>query len=184
MSTDTTIATDDPLATLAAAIPDYARDLRSNLASVLASANLTPQQVWGTAVAAAIAARNPHRRAAIIAAARPHLSEAALAAAKTAAALMGMNNVYFRFVHVAAEEAYRHLPARLRMQAVTNPGVDRADFELWALAVSAINFCAACIDAHEKHVTAHGITREGVADAVRIAAVLSGIAVALEGAEP
>jgi len=177
-------ATDNPLATLAAAIPDYARDLRANLASVMASANLTAQQIWGTAVASAIAARNPHLREAVIAAARPHLSEAALAAAKTAASLMGMNNVYFRFVHTVADDAYRHLPARLRMQAVTNPGVERADFELWALAVSAINHCVACVDAHDKHVTSHGISREGVADAVRIAAVLNGIAVALESDEP
>src|SRR6185437_5516187 len=151
-----------------AAIPDYAKDLRLNLPGVFASAHLSEQQLWGTAVAAAIAARNPQLRTAVVAAARPHLSEAALTAAKTAAALMGMNNIYYRFTHLVGDDAYRQMPARLRMQALANPGVERADFELFSLAVSAVNGCGMCIVAHERELTGHGMTREGVQDAVRL----------------
>jgi alkyl hydroperoxide reductase subunit D len=175
-----TTTTADPLAVLTAAIPDFAKDLRLNLGSVMGSQNLTEQQVWGTAVASAIAARNPDLRDAALAAAQSHLSEAAIGAAKTAASLMGMNNVYYRFTHLVGQEEYRHLPARLRMQAIANPGVEKVDFELWSLAVSAINGCGICIEAHEKQLIAHGLKRESVQDAVRIAAVLHGIAVALE----
>ena len=170
----------DGLAALKAAIPDYAKDLRLNLPGVFASAHLSEQQLWGTAVAAAIAARNPQLRTAVVAAARPHLSEPALTAAKTAAALMGMNNIYYRFTHLVGNDAYRQMPARLRMQALANPGVERADFELFSLAVSAVNGCGMCIEAHERQLITHGVTREGVQDAVRLASVLHAIAVALE----
>ena len=154
--------------------------MRLNLPGVFASAHLSEQQLWGTAVAAAIAARNPQLRTAVVAAARPHLSEAALVAAKTAAALMGMNNIYYRFTHLVGNDAYRQMPARLRMQALANPGVERADFELFSLAVSAVNGCGMCIEAHERQLITHGMTREGVQDAVRLASVLHAIAVALE----
>ncbi len=175
--------TADPLSALAGSIPDYAKDLRLNLGTVMGSQNLTEQQVWGTAVASAIAARNPRLRVAVLAAAEAHLSPAAVAAAKSAASLMGMNNVYYRFTHLVGQEEYRRLPARLRMQAIANPGVDKVDFELWSLAVSAINGCGICIEAHERQVVAQGLKREAVQDAVRIAAVLHGVAVALEAAE-
>jgi len=170
----------NPLDTIRAAIPDYAKDLRLNLGNVLGSTHLSEQQIWGTAVASAIAARNPVLRDAVVAAAQPHLSPEALNAAKTAAALMGMNNIYYRFTHLVGNDAYRQMPARLRMQAIANPGVDKNDFELWSLAVSAVNGCGMCLEAHEKQLAGHGVTREAVQDAVRIAAVLHGIAVALE----
>jgi len=166
------------------AIPDWAKDLRINLGNVLTSPHLSEQQIWGTSVASAIATRNKRLREAVVAEAARHLSEPALAAARTAAALMGMNNIYYRFTHLVGDEEYRRLPARLRMQAIANPGVDRVDFELWSLAVSAINGCGMCMEAHEHHLTEGGLKREAVQDAVRLAAVLNGVAVALEGATP
>jgi lipoyl-dependent peroxiredoxin subunit D len=178
----TITGTMDPLGALVAALPDDAADLRANLAAVMASANLTPQQIWGTALASAIAARNPELRAAVTAAGAAHLSDAAIAAARTAAALMAMNNVYYRFADLIGQEDYRRLPARLRMQGVARSGVERIDFDLWALAVSAINGCGACIKAHERYLRAHDVTREAVQDVVRIAAVIHGLAAALEGA--
>ncbi|HXQ50838.1 MAG TPA: carboxymuconolactone decarboxylase family protein [Stellaceae bacterium] len=170
----------EPLTDLAARLPEWARDLKRNLADALASPNLSAQQLWGVAVASSIAARDPALRAAAFAAAAPHLSEAALAAAKSAAALMGMNNVYYRFTHLVNEPAYQKMPARLRMQASIQSGIERNDFELMALAVSAINGCGICMETHERHLVQHGVTRETVQDAVRLAAVLSGIAAALE----
>jgi alkyl hydroperoxide reductase subunit D len=173
----------DALASLRAAIPDDAADIRANLDAVLVSPNLTEQQLWGVAVASAIAARNPVLRTAVSAAARPHLTDAAFAAARSAASLMGMNNVYYRFLDLLGKDEYRHMPARLRMQAAARPGIERNDFELMALAVSAINGCGACIHAHERSATGHGVTREAVQDAVRIAAVLNGVAAALEAGQ-
>jgi alkyl hydroperoxide reductase subunit D len=175
------------LDTIRASLPDYARDLKLNLSSVLGVPTLTPQQLWGTAVASAIAARNPALRDAVLAEATLHIGPAALNAAKAAAAIMGMNNVYYRFTHLVGKSDYQTMPARLRMNVIGNPGVDRVDFELWSLAVSAINGCGMCLDAHERELVTKGIGPEAVQDVVRIASVLHAVAVVLEaeqGAAP
>jgi alkyl hydroperoxide reductase subunit D len=166
---------------LKAKLPDYAKDLKLNLGGVFNSTNLTPQQVWGTAVASALASRNADVTRAVVAEAAPHLSDAAMTAAKAAAAIMGMNNIYYRFVHLSGTADFKQMPARLRMQVIANHGVDKADFELWSLAVSAVNGCGMCIEAHEHEVLGKGIAKEGVQDAVRIAAVIHAVAAALDG---
>ncbi len=166
--------------TLKDRLPDYAKDLRINLGIITSSTALTPQQAWGTAVAAAVTARSPEVLAAIAAEASAHLSPGALAAAKGAAAIMGMNNVYYRFTHFMGPQAeYASMPARLRMQIIGKPGVDHADFELWCLASSAITGCEQCVRSHEKVVREKGGTKEAIQDAVRIASVVHAVALAL-----
>ncbi len=93
---------------------------------------------------------------------------------------MAMNNIYYRFVHLASNKEYATMPARLRMNVIANPGVDKADFELWSLAVSAINGCGACIDAHEKVLTEAGVAAATIQTAVRFAAIIQSVAVAIE----
>ncbi len=168
------------LEAIRAALPDYARDLKLNLSSVLSVPTLTPQQLWGTALASAIAARNPELLAAVETEARTHLSPVAVNAAKAAAAIMGMNNIYYRFTHLVGAADYRTMPARLRMNVIANPSVDKVDFELWSLAVSAINGCGMCLEAHDREVVGKGVSREAVQDAVRIASVIHAVAVTLE----
>ncbi len=169
------------LETLKTALPDYAKDLRLNLSSLAGETLLSEQQKAGAFIASAIAARNAQVIEAVTAEFAARLSTPALNAAKTAAALMAMNNIYYRFVHLASAPDYKTLPAKLRMNAIANPGVDKVDFELWSLAVSAVNGCGLCIDAHEKVVRQAGLSAEQVQAAVRIAAVVHGVAVTLEG---
>jgi len=104
------------------------------------------------------------------------MDPAAATAAKAAAAIMGMNNVYYRFIHLSKNKEYGTLPARLRMNLLANPGVDKADFELWSLAVSAVNGCGLCIDSHEAELRKHGLTSVQIQAAVRIAAVVNAVA--------
>ena len=137
-------------------LPDYAKDLKLNLSGVFNTPNLTPQQAWGTAVASALASRQPDVIRAVVADAAQHLEPAALNGAKAAAAIMGMNNIYYRFVHLSANKDYATMPARLRMNIIGNPGVDKIDFELWSLAVSAVNGCGMCIESHEHEVVQEG----------------------------
>jgi alkyl hydroperoxide reductase subunit D len=164
-----------------AALPEYAKDLKLNLGSVLSQPGMTAQQLWGTAVASAIAARNPELRDAILGEAAAQLTPAAFDAAKAAAAIMAMNNIYYRFVHLVPVADYRTMPARLRMNVMAKPGVEALDFELWSLAVSAINGCGKCLEAHEEEIVKKGGSRELVQNAVRIAAVIHAVAVTLEG---
>lgn len=166
---------------LKAALPDYAKDLKLNIGSVLSSPELTAQQTWGTAVASALASRNTVVIQAIVEAATPHLTAEAMKAAKTAAAIMGMNNVYYRFTHLVSRPDYATLPAKLRMNAIARPGIDPVDFELFSLAVSAINGCGMCVDSHEKVVIDKGLAKDAVQTAVRIASVIHAIAATLDG---
>jgi alkyl hydroperoxide reductase subunit D len=153
-------------------IPAYAKDLSLNLSSLASETLLSDQQKWGAFVASAHAVATPAVVQAIeAAAAEAGLSETAITAAKTAAAIMGMNNIYYRALHIMENAEYRTLPARLRMNILANPGVDKADFELWELAVSAIHGCGACLDAHEGALKKHGVSAQQVQAALRIAAV-------------
>jgi alkyl hydroperoxide reductase subunit D len=164
-------------------LPDYARDLKLNLGSVLTptgAPGLNERQIWSVALASAIASRNSTLTRAIEAAAAAQLDAAHLQAARAAAAIMGMNNVYYRFLHLVEDAEYAGLPARLRMNVLGNPGIDKLDFELLSLAVSAINACGLCITSHEKKLREHGVTREMIQSAVRIASVVHAVAVVLD----
>jgi alkyl hydroperoxide reductase subunit D len=161
------------------ALPSYAKDLKLNLGTVFTSTGLNAQQIWGAALSAAIAARNSTVITHISAEAIKILTPEATEAAKAAAAIMGMNNIYYRFIHLVGGD-YSQMPARLRMNVIANPGVDKLDFELWCLGVSAVNGCGMCMESHEHEVIKNGATRDMVQDIIRIAAVIHGIAQILE----
>jgi alkyl hydroperoxide reductase subunit D len=163
--------------------PETARDIKLNLQAVLGDGTLTPAQRWGVAVACAVASRNPVLRDAVIADARGQVEPAVVEDGIAAATLMGMNNVYYRFRHLIGKPEYGQKPARLRMQRIVKPATNKADFELFCLAVSAINGCEACMQAHEHVVLEGGLTEDQVHDSVRIAATVQAAAIALETAE-
>lgn len=166
-------------------IPDHAKDLRINLGVIAGATALSPQQAWGTAIATAVSARNLELLAAIEESAAVVLGPEAIAAARAAGSIMGMNNIYYRFLHMMGDGSeYAQMPARLRMQIIGKPGVDRLDFELWSLACSAITGCHMCVRAHEQDARKHGGTKEQVHEAVRIASVIHGIAVTLDTVPP
>jgi lipoyl-dependent peroxiredoxin subunit D len=161
-------------------IPDAARDIRLNLQTVFQSSTLTPAQTWGVALASAIATRHGELARAVFADAQGKVDAKVTEDARAAAALMAMNNVYYRFRHLVSKESYAAKPARLRMNWIGKPMSNKADFELFCLAVSAINGCEVCVRSHEQVVTAGGVSEDQVHDAVRIAATIQAAAVSLE----
>ena len=161
-------------------LPDYAKDLKLNLSSVLRQPELTPRQTWGAALACAAASHNEELLDVISGEARGHLDDTAFQAALGAAAIMGMNNVYYRFLHLSSNEKYATMRAGLRMNVIRTHGSDPIDFELWCLAVSAINGCGACVDSHEKVVRGKGLGEESVLAVIRIASVIHGVARVLD----
>jgi lipoyl-dependent peroxiredoxin subunit D len=168
-------------AKLAEGFPDVAKDVRINLQNVLQPATLSAEQVWGTAIACAHAARNDALKVALEADARAAgIGDAVVADAKAAAVMMGMNNVYYRFKHVIGKDVYEKKPARLRMQRLAQVTSSKADFELFCLAVSAINNCQSCMAAHEDAVLKAGLTEDHVVDSIRIAATVHAAAIAAE----
>jgi lipoyl-dependent peroxiredoxin subunit D len=171
---------DMSLQTLKDRLPEYAKDIKLNLGSLALDPALNEKQRAGTFIASALGARNPEVAEAILAEFAPKLDAKELAAAKAAAAVMAMNNVYYRFLHLVGNEEYSKLPAKLRMNAIANHGIAKADFELWSLAVSAINGCGMCVESHEKAVRREGMAVEQVQAAVRIAATVNAAAAVLD----
>ena len=165
------------------ALPDYARDLKLNLGTVLTAQGapgLNEKQIWSIALASAIAARNTGFARGIEALSKAHLADVDVEGAKAAAAIMGMNNIYYRFLHLVEDGEYQTMPARLRMNVIANHGIDKLDFELISLAVSAVNGCGLCVTSHEKKLRAHDVARESIQSAVRIAATIHAVAGVLE----
>lgn len=165
-------------------IPDYAKDIRLNLGALAAETSLSDQQKYGTFLASAYGARNAAVVKAISEWTDDKLSDEAKTAAKASAAIMAMNNVYYRATHLMADEDYQKMPARLRMNIIGAPGVEKVDFELWSLAVSAINGCGMCLDSHAKVVRKAGLTADQVQAALRIAAAVSAAAAVMDAEAP
>lgn len=160
---------------LKAKLPDYAKDIRLNLDGVIARSSLSPQLAAGAALAAAFAARSP----AIVAAIRNDgaLEPAQRDAALTAASLMGMNNVWYPYLEMAGNADLKTMRAELRMNAyATHGGVDRASFELYALAASIVGKCEFCVQSHYRLLEESGFTTQQLRDVGRIAAVVNAAA--------
>ena len=153
-------------------LPDYAKDIRLNVGSLVNDQLLGDQRKHGLLLACAHATGYRPIVAAAEAEVEGKLSPEAANAARAAAAVMAMNNVYYRFVHLASNPEYATLPARLRMNVIGAPGIEKDDFELFCLAVSAMNGCGACVDSHERVLVQHGVKAEIVQAAARFGAVI------------
>ena len=154
---------------------DYAKDIKINLGTILqedGSPELSQEQIYTTALSCAYATKSSIVIDAVYEEVKDTLSDTQINAAKAAAAIMAMNNVYYRFVHLAKDKSFMSMPANLRMNIINNSGVEKKDFELYALAVSAINGCGMCIDAHVKELQKHGVSNIAIQSAIRIASVI------------
>lgn len=172
-----------PLESLRQALPDYARDIKLNLGTLLGTdgpAELSKAQKWGSAVAAAIASRNAALTHAVEHDALLLVGEQTVEAARTAAAIMAMTNVYYRAVHMAGDAELPKLPAGLRMNGLTRHGIDQMDFELFGLAASVVKGCEGCTKAHVDGARKHGATAQAIQAVLRIAAVVHATANVLD----
>ncbi|WP_330173849.1 carboxymuconolactone decarboxylase family protein [Streptomyces sp. NBC_01498] len=165
---------------LKAALPEYARDLRRNLDAVTEQDGLSEQRLWGTLLACAIAARSARVLREVAPEAGARLSADAFTAAKSAAALMAVSNVFHRTRHLLSDPAYGELRTGLRMTARAHPDVPKADVEFWSFAVSAVNACGLCLDAHERVLSGLGVERATVQEAIKIAAVIEAVGTTLD----
>ena len=161
---------------------DYAKDIKLNLSAILKTdpeSDLKENQIYGIALSCSYATKNKNLISHIKDQASEKISEAEIEASKAAATIMAMNNIYYRFVHLVSDKDYLTMPAKLRMNIMANPGIAKDDFELYSLAVSAINGCGLCIDSHVKQLTNATISKTTILHAIRIAGVIHAAAQAL-----
>ncbi len=164
-------------------LPEYAKDIKLNLIYILSeegALDLNQNQIYLVALGVAYALKNRLIIAAILAETRQILSEADIQAAKAAATIMAMNNIYYRFVHLTSDKSFSTMPAKLRMNIIGNPGTDKINFELTCLAISSINGCGMCMDAHTNALIKSGISKLGIQSSIRIASVLHAVATGID----
>lgn len=165
------------------ALPDSAKDIKLNLSMILTqegSPDLTQNQIAGIALTSAYAVKNVNIIDALFSEFGSLLSEEEIHAAKSSATIMAMNNIYYRFIHLVSDPSFANMPAKLRMNVIGNPGIDKINFELNCLAASAINGCGMCIEAHVRELTKAMVSKLAIQSCVRIAAVLNATAMGLD----
>lgn len=170
------------LETIKNELPDYARDIRLNLESVLTPENspgLTPAQVWSVALSAGFALKDRELTSALLEAGGTSLNDQTVTAAKAAATIMAMNNVYYRSLHLMDDAELKKLPARLRMNVIGKPGIEKVDFELMCFAISALSGCGQCLAAHARELSKAGVTSDGLQSVLKIASVVNATQTAL-----
>ena len=161
-------------------LPESAKDLGLNLAAVLKSEHLSPEEVWTVALTASYFVRNAVLQEAVLADAQSIFGEAGVEDAQAAASLMAMNTTYFRFRHMVGKEVYGQMRTGLRMNRIMSPATSKKQFELCSLACAALAGCEACLQSHEPNLLAEGCSELQINDVVRVAATIQGVAVALE----
>ncbi|MFN5352295.1 MAG: carboxymuconolactone decarboxylase family protein [Alphaproteobacteria bacterium] len=164
--------------TLRESLPEYAKDIKLNVSSVLSAtqgSSLNAKQILATALASAYATKNKTLINHLEQEVEGKLEEVDITAAKGAATIMGMNNIYYRFLGLVKDDEYQKLPANLRMNFLLKPGVDKVDFEIYALAVSAVEGCAGCVKAHVGELEKHGISKTTIQHSIRIASVINAL---------
>ena len=159
-------------------IPDFAKDIRINLSGIFSAnpqSKLSKNQLYGTLLACAYACKNSALIHVTEETTRDILSDAEIQAAKSAACIMAMNNVYYRSMGQISDEAFKKLPAGLRMQVIGKPGIDKLDFELYCLAVSAINGCGTCVNAHVTVSQKSGVSNPDIQIIIKLASIVNAI---------
>lgn len=171
------------LDTLKNRLPETAKDIKLNLSSLANETTLTDKQLWGVYLASALASRNATVIQDIMDEAKDILPDDYVAAIKAANAIMGMNNVYYRWFSLTSDSEYKTMPAGLRMNILANPGIDKGDFEAFELAVSVINACKTCVQAHEAGLAKEGFGKKEIQTIVRIASVVHAAACVVSAEE-
>ena len=165
----------DWVANIKESIPDHSKDIKLNIDAVINRSGLDLIDAHACALAAAIASGNGEL-AFEIQMNGPLMSAVEREAAKTAASLMGQNNVWYPFVEMAGDEGMKGLPAGLRMNAyATHGGVSKKKFEMYSLAASIVGKCHFCVKAHYDTLKKEGMTTQELMSVGRIAAVVTAI---------
>lgn len=160
-------------------LPDYAKDTRLNIDSVVKRSTLDPVEAQCVALAAVFATGNS-KLWTWIQAQIEDTKEAE--AAITAASLMAMNNVWYPYVEMAGDEQLSGLPAQLRMNAIaSHGGTTKARFEAYSLSASVVGKCYFCVKAHYDTLKKEGYSVEQMRDIGRIAAVMNAVSKVMTG---
>jgi lipoyl-dependent peroxiredoxin subunit D len=164
--------------TLANAEHKYMKDLKINVSNALMYENLLPNEANLIALAVAINEKNQALiKSFTELSSKNGASESIIAEIYACVSLMNVNNVFYRFRHFTKKEYYENTPAGIKMSIMMQPVVGKEFFELLSLAISSLNGCELCVTSHEQSLIHLGTSLARIYDAVRLAAMIKGLAV-------
>lgn len=152
----------------------YLRDLKLNFNSTLTSEHLSEKEA--ALIGLSTAVNNSNKPLTDFYTSKAEQAGATaedIAEAAACASLLSSNNIFYRFRHFTQKEKYGQIPARIRMQIMMKPVTGKEFFELLSLAISAVNGCEMCVNAHEDSLIKLGTTEERIFDAVRISSLVT-----------
>jgi alkyl hydroperoxide reductase subunit D len=156
----------------------FLKDLKVNVSNALTYASLSSKESYLLALSVAI---NDKQKAFIESFTQLAKSENAtneeIAEVYACVSLLNTNNVFYRFRHFTQKDYYESTPAGIKMSIMMNPVLGKEFFELMSLAVSAINGCERCVRSHEESLMKLGTDPARVYDAIRLTAIIRGLAV-------
>lgn len=152
----------------------YIKDLKINFNSTLTSEHLSAKEIGLIGLSTAV--NNGNKILTDFYTKFAEKNEATpeeIAEAVSCASLLSSNNIFYRFRHFTQKEKYGQIPARIRMQIMAKPITGKEFFELLSLAISAVNGCEMCVNAHEDSLIKLGTKEERIFDAVRISSLVT-----------
>lgn len=152
----------------------YLRDMKLNFMSTRTSEYLSDKEC--ALLGLSVAINNTNKPLTVFftrLAAEKEATAEEIAESSGCASLLSSNNIFYRFRHFTGKEKYGQIPARIRMQIMMKPVTGKEFFELMSLAISAVNGCEMCVNAHEDSLIKMGTSEERVFDAVRIASLVT-----------
>lgn len=161
-------------------LSESTKDLKLNLSTILRGDKLSENEAWGCALSSAYFIRSAELVAALVADSEGILSDEERDDAKAAAAIMGMNTIYYRSRHMIGKEFYEQQRAGLRMNRMMKPASDKARFELYSMACAALAGCDVCLKSHEESLIKEDVTQDQIHEVLRVAGVVNGFVVAFE----
>jgi alkyl hydroperoxide reductase subunit D len=151
----------------------YLRDLKINLGNALQYQTLSKKESYLLALSVAI---NEKNKLAIESftklAMNEDSTEAEIAETYACVSLLNANNVLYRFRHFTKKDVYQNSPAGIKMSIMMSPVFGKEFFELMSLAVSALNGCELCVNAHEASLLKLGTSENRIFDAIKLTAIV------------
>lgn len=151
----------------------YLRDLKINLGNALQYQTLSKKESYLLALSVAI---NEKNKLAIESftklAINEGSTEAEIAETYACVSLLNANNVLYRFRHFTKKDVYQNSPAGIKMSIMMSPVFGKEFFELMSLAVSALNGCELCVNAHEASLLKLGTSENRIFDAIKLTAII------------
>ena len=157
-------------------VPEFAKDIKLNLSSLIINSEYEEELVYGCAYASSLAIGNKKISDVFEEECNKRFGSEFIKSVKATVVIMTLNNVWYKYRDSMPTTEMKMAPQKMRVNAMANhAGLEKILFESLSLCVSAINGCTFCVKAHSDLLLDNGKTKEYVFNIGRIASVIASL---------